>query len=146
MNTTLEQRLADALRPMAECLHDGITLGIHPGTPQAIAIREALAAYDAQQVATPAPGTLSDTGKQTLETLFRELQLGTTFRPNDVRHAWAHARMCIDAHDGLVAALLKVANLQAFAMTDGRGMQGDNAKELNRIIGAALASAGEATP
>ena len=51
--TTTEQRLADALRAMAECLHDGITLGIRPGTPQAIAIREALAAYDAQQAANP---------------------------------------------------------------------------------------------
>lgn len=53
MNTTLEQRLADALRPMAECLRAGITLGIRPGTPQAIAIREALAAYDAQQSRQP---------------------------------------------------------------------------------------------
>ena len=47
--TTITQQLADALRPMSECLRDGITLGIRPGTPQAIAIRDALAAYDAQR-------------------------------------------------------------------------------------------------
>lgn len=50
MNIT--DKLADALRPMADCLNDGITLGIRPGSTQAIAIREAIAAYDAQQAET----------------------------------------------------------------------------------------------
>lgn len=39
---------------------------------------------------------------------------------------------------GLVAALREIRALQAFAMTDGRGMRGDNAIELERIIENAL--------
>lgn len=100
MNTTAQQ-LAEALRavtgtpPRAD----------YSGNPDPFGVYAALADYDAQQAATPTPGTLSDTGKQTLETIFRELQMGKIFRPDDVRHAWAHAQMCVNAHDALVSAL-----------------------------------------
>lgn len=101
---TTTDKLADALRCVSAAL---ASAGDMETLSSAIGgrVTEALAAYDAQQAPTPTPGTLSDTGKQTLETLFRELQIGTIFRPDDVRHAFAHAQMCVNAHDGLVAAL-----------------------------------------
>lgn len=108
--TTTEQRLADALRTIDEHCQTGLNSSVYSNWSAALedvmrASRDALAAYDAQQAEPVAAGTLSDTGKQTLETLFRELQIGTIFRPDDVRHAWAHAQMCVNAHDALVSAL-----------------------------------------
>ena len=96
--TTITQKLADALRPMADCLNDGITLGIRPGSTQAIAIREALAAYDAQQAQPVAAGAWSANAGSVWD------HTGKWIADCNREHA-ARIVQCVNAHDALVSAL-----------------------------------------
>jgi hypothetical protein len=101
--------------------------------------RAALAAYNAQQTATNGPWSIR---MRHVGGAFIYEDDETLVATCDDEKTAARIIQCVNAHDGLVSALCKVANLQAFAMTDERGMRGDNADELARIIADALVAAG----
>lgn len=130
--TTTEQLLADALRVVAAGNTDYEDL-------QEMA-RDALAAYDAQQAATPAPG-MWRTGccdKDGLVQLAIDTGAVTSIAVGSAlpEHA-ARIVQCVNAHDGLVAALQDAA-----AALDSVALMGSLQEQALHAAVASLAAAG----